>query len=103
MDYDLLATVPQKVVPIIYDFIGEPAFAHDFDHVHYAAHEFDTQLGVPGLHQVRSKVSLEPRRTVLPPDLFETYSKMSFWNDTAGSSAHVITVKAAEKALAAPS
>ena len=103
VDYDLLATVPQKVLPIIYEFIGEPAFAHDFDQVHYDAHEFDAQLGVPGLHQVRSKVSLEPRRTVLPPDLFETYSKMSFWTDTAGSAAHVITVKAPEHAPAASS
>ncbi|MCX5945039.1 MAG: sulfotransferase [Cyanobacteria bacterium] len=103
VDYDLLATVPQKVLPIIYDFIGEPEFVHDFDQVHYDAHEFDAQLGVPGLHQVRSKVSLEPRRTILPPDLFETYSKMSFWNDTASSAAHVITVKAQERALVATS
>jgi sulfotransferase len=96
VDYDLLATVPQKVVPIIYEFIGEPAFAHDFDHVHYDAHEFDAQLGVPSLHRVRRKVSLEPRRSILPPDLFETYAKMSFWSDTAGSAAHVIAVKKPE-------
>lgn len=96
VDYDLLANAPEKVMPILYDFIGEPRFEHDFEHVSYDAQEFDTQLGVPGLHRVRSKVALEPRRTILPPDLFETYAKMSFWNDTAGSAAHVIAVKQQE-------
>jgi sulfotransferase len=96
VDYELLAHVPHKVMPIIYEFIGEKPFAHDFEHVEYDAQEFDTQLGVPGLHRVRNKVSFEPRRTVLPPDLFETYAKMSFWSDTAGSAAHVIAVKSAE-------
>ena len=96
VDYDLLANAPHKVLPILYDFMGEPAFEHDFEHVEYDAHDFDAQLGVPGLHRVRSKVALEPRRTILPPDLFETYAKMSFWNDTAGSAAHVIAVKKPE-------
>lgn len=96
VDYELLANVPHKVMPIIYEFIGEQPFAHDFEHVEYDAQEFDTQLGVPGLHRVRNKVSFEPRRTVLPPDLFETYAKMSFWSDTAGSAAHVIAVKSTE-------
>lgn len=97
VDYELLAHVPHKVMPIIYEFIGEPWFAHDFDHVEYDAHEFDTQLGVPVLHRVRNKVRFEPRRTVLPPDLFDLYSKMSFWNVTAGSAAHVIAVKASDQ------
>ena len=96
VDYDLLANAPQKVIPIIYDFIGEQVFEHDFENVEYSAHEFDAQLGVPDLHRVRSKVALEPRRTILPPDLFEIYSNMSFWRDTAGSAAHVITVRKPE-------
>ena len=93
VDYDLLAQVPDKVMPLIYQFIGEPAFAHDFDQVEYDAPEFDEALGLHGLHKVRQKVAIERRETVLPPDLFDQYSKLSFWLDARGSRANVISVK----------
>ncbi|MES2207140.1 MAG: sulfotransferase [Pseudomonadota bacterium] len=93
VDYELLAHAPHKVMPLIYDFIGEPHFAHDFDNVEYDAPDFDWQLGMPGLHRVQPKVEFKPRPTIIPPDLFEKYSQMSFWNDTAGSAAHVISKK----------
>jgi hypothetical protein len=38
--------------------------------------------------------SLQARQTILPPDLFAQYSKLSFWKDTAGSRANVLAVKA---------
>ncbi|OYU43123.1 MAG: sulfotransferase family protein [Burkholderiales bacterium PBB4] len=95
VDYDLLAQAPHKVLPLIYQFIGEPEFAHNFDQVDYAAPEFDEALGLHGLHQVRPKVGLESRETLLPPDLFEQYSKLSFWHDQGQSRANVITAKRA--------
>ncbi|SEN49330.1 sulfotransferase [Duganella sp. CF517] len=91
VDYDLLSRAPQQVIPLIYDFIGEPAFAHDFERIEYDAVDFDLQLGVPGLHRVRAKVEFQARRTLLPPDLFEKYSKLSFWGDRSGSRANVIS------------
>ena len=91
VDYDLLSRAPQQVIPLIYDFIGEPAFEHDFEHIEYDAVDFDLQLGVPGLHRVRAKVEFQARRTLLPPDLFEKYSKLSFWGDRNGSRANVIS------------
>lgn len=93
VDYDLLAQVPHKVLPLIYKFIGEPEFAHDFENVQYDAPDFDLQLGVPGLHRVRPKVALSERRTILPPDLFEKYNQMSFWTNPNGSAANVIALK----------
>jgi sulfotransferase len=93
VDYDLLAKAPAKVLPLIYDFLGEPQFEHDFDNVEYDAEDFDLQLGVPGLHRVKSQVKFTPRRAVIPADLFEKFNKMSFWNDTAGSTANVITAQ----------
>lgn len=90
VDYDLLVQAPEKVLRLIYDFIGEPWFDHDFDHVEYDAPSFDEALGLAGLHRVRSKVSFETRKTILPPDLFEQYAKLSFWLDGAGSEAKVI-------------
>ncbi len=93
IDYDLLSQAPQKVLPLLYDFIGEPWFEHDFDHVEYDAPEFDIKIGAPGLHKVRAKVELIPRRSVLPPDLFDKYSQLSFWNDPGGSAANVIAAR----------
>lgn len=98
IDYDILVQAPDKVVPLIYQFLGLEPFPHDFDHVEYDAPEFDLQLGVSGLHKVRPKVELKARRTVLPPDLFEKYACLTFWTDPSGSAANVIAPKpAAEK------
>ena len=92
VDYDLLVQAPEKVLRLVYEFLGEPWYAHDFENVEYDAPEFDQALGLSGLHRVRRKVSAEARRTILPPDLFEQYSKLSFWEDSAGSEAMVIRV-----------
>lgn len=92
VDYELLAKAPAKVLPLVYQFIDEPWYdGHDFDRIEFDAPEFDTALGLSGLHKVRPRVSLEPRRTILPPDLFAQYQGMSFWQDIANSSANVIT------------
>ncbi len=93
VDYDLLSASPQKVMPLIYQFLGEPYFEHDFDHVEYDAPDFDLQLGVPGLHRVRSKVEYQERRTIIPPDLFSKFAQMNFWRDPSGSAANVIAQK----------
>jgi len=90
IDYDLLAQAPEKVMPLIYKFIGEPLFEHDFNNVEYDAPDFDLSLGVPGLHKVKPKVEFKPRRSIIPPDLFDKYSQMSFWHDPSGSAANVI-------------
>ena len=93
VDYDLLAQAPQKVLPLIYQFLGEAEYTHNFEQVKYDAPEFDEALGLHGLHQVRPQVELQRRETILPPDLFEQYSKLSFWQDQAHSRANVITAK----------
>jgi sulfotransferase len=93
VEYDFLAQAPERVVRLVYDFIGEPWFTHDFDNVEYDAPEFDQALGLSGLHRVRRKVGVETRRTILPPDLFEQYASLSFWKDGKGSAASVIRVQ----------
>lgn len=90
IDYDLLAQAPAKCMRLVYDFIAQPHFEHDFNRVHYDAPGFDQALGLSGLHKVRPKVETQVRRTVLPPDLFEQYAALSFWQNGAGSAANVI-------------
>jgi sulfotransferase len=94
IEYELLAQAPERVMRLVYEFLGESWFdGHDFEQVAYDAPAFDEALGVAGLHRVRPQVGLESRRTILPPDLFEKYAQLSFWRSGEGSGAHVIRTK----------
>ncbi|WP_211091886.1 sulfotransferase family protein [Vibrio agarilyticus] len=90
IDYDLLAQKPQQCIQLLYQFIDEPLYQHDFDNVEYSDGEFDLNLGVKGLHDVKRVVSFKPRRTILPPELFQQYSEMAFWQDSSGTNASII-------------
>lgn len=93
VDYDLLTQYPARTLELIYRFIDEPLFAHDFENVDYAESEFDQNIGVKGLHSVKKKVEFKSRRSILPPDLFVKYQEMDFWQDQAGTSASIIASK----------
>lgn len=81
VQYETLTTEPATAMRAIYEFIGEPVFAHDFTHVDYDVTEFDERAGTPGLHTVNGEVKAEPRETVLPPDLFDRFVHDAFWRD----------------------
>lgn len=81
VQYETLVSKPQKALKAVYDFIGEPVFKHDFDNVAFDAEEFDRKAGTPGLHAVRSKVRAEPRKTILPPEIFNRFAKDAFWRN----------------------
>lgn len=93
VEYDALVTDPTRALKMIYDFIGEPWFDHDFDNVEYNADEFDLALGAPGLHTIRRKVQFIPRQTVLPPQLFHRFDADMFWRDPAANPHGVTIVK----------
>ncbi|MEM8791353.1 MAG: sulfotransferase [Pseudomonadota bacterium] len=92
LDYDLLASRPAEVLPLLYDFISEEPFEHDFENVEYEAEDFDQQMLARGLHTVRGRVELKPRQTILPPDLFKRCEDLAFWKDPCGTKAHRIVV-----------
>lgn len=87
VDYDLLAARPGDVFKLLYDFLDEEPFEHDFSNIEYDEPGFDTQLGLVGLHKVRQVVEPQARNTILPPDLFEKFAALSFWNDLPQSKA----------------
>jgi len=93
IDYDLLTQYPQRSLQLLYRFLGEEPFEHDFDNVEYEEGEFDNTLGVKDLHTVERKVEFKSRRTVLPPELFQKYSEMDFWQDDTGTQASMIGAK----------
>ncbi len=93
VEYDLLAARPADVFKLIYEFLGETPYAHDFSNVQYDAPAFDAQLGLDGLHRVHPKVEPRARQTILPPDLFERYTKLAFWRDMPASKAFRIVAQ----------
>ncbi len=95
IEYGALARDPGRTLEQIYDFIGEPSFAHDFDNVDYDARDFDLAIGAPGLHTVARKVALRPRDSILPPDLFRRFENDMFWA-MPGARADVRVVRRAE-------
>ena len=97
VEYDLLTQRPAEVVPLIYKFLGEEPFAHDYDNLQFDTPAYDEGLGLKGLHKVRERVSFERRETILPPDLFDQYARLSFWRDTEFGRTNVLMVKADAK------
>lgn len=82
LQYETLVRDPAKAMTAVYEFIGEPAFEHDFDHVHFDAEAFDVRTGTPGLHAVRKRVAAQERASVLPPDIFRRFENDAFWLNT---------------------
>ena len=79
--FETLTKDPLATLAAVYDFLGEPPFAHDSENIEqdFTALEFDARIGAPGLHAVGSRVKYTPRATVLPPDLFSKLSNDDFW------------------------
>lgn len=93
VEYDALVTDPTRALKLLYDFIGEPWFDHDFDNVEYDADEFDLALGAPGLHSIRRKVEFIPRQSILPPELFHRFEGDMFWRDPAANPHNVAIIR----------
>ena len=93
VEYDLLSQRPAEVVPLIYKVLGEEPFVHDYENLVFDTPAYDEGLGLKGLHKVRERVSFERRETILPPDLFDQYSRLSFWRDTQFGRTNVLMVK----------
>lgn len=82
LEYDTLVNNPRSAMQQIYQFLGEPWYEHDFDNVEDSYDEFDDQAKIKGLHTVRRKVEYKHRPSILPGELWERYSPMSFWKHT---------------------
>ncbi|WP_266183250.1 sulfotransferase family protein [Dyella humicola] len=81
LTYESLVRDPAGAIRAVYQFLDEPWFEHDFDHIEYNADEFDARVGMPGLHSVRPKVEPNERQPVLPRDIFGRFANEAFWMD----------------------
>ena len=81
LQYETLVSNPKHAMAAVYDFIGEPHYEHDFEHVSLDNEEFDARSGTPGLHRIRPKVGASDRKTILPPDLAVRFKDDAFWRN----------------------
>ncbi len=79
IDYEALVRDPGRTISVVYDFLGEAPFAHDFENTEYSAEQYDKSIGTPGLHVVRPRVEWLERKTVLPPEIFSRFASEAFW------------------------
>lgn len=89
LTYDSLVRQPAAAMRAVYQFIGEPWFEHDFDHIAFRADEFDARVGMPGLHTVRPKVAAAERTSILPREIFGRFANESFWMDAKNNVSQV--------------
>ncbi|QBN96858.1 RiPP modification sulfotransferase RaxST [Xanthomonas oryzae] len=88
--YDTLAQRPAQAMEQVYAFLQLPAFAHDYAGVQAEAERFDAALQMPGLHRVRRGVHYVPRRSVLPPALFDQLQELAFWESAPSHGALLV-------------
>jgi len=92
LTYESLARNPSGAMRAVYQFIGEPWFEHDFEHISYNADEFDARVGMPGLHTVRPKLEPIERTPILPREIFARFVNESFWMDPKNNISQVPVV-----------
>jgi sulfotransferase len=74
VEFEQFTANPALVMRAVYDFLGEPHFAHDFENVEQVTTEDDFTHGIPGLHNIRSKITpVEPQWPVYLGDAAARY------------------------------
>ena len=80
IDYDDLTNNPKEVMKMIYEFLEEPYFEHDFDNVKQVTESNDLIFGFQDLHKIRPKVEPQEKdwKEVLGDWAIEL-DKYNFW------------------------
>lgn len=79
IEYEALCESPGERLDAIYDFVKMDRFHHDFTNLSYQQEHFDAALRTPGLHTVQGEVKLIERKTILPPNVFNSLTASIFW------------------------
>jgi sulfotransferase len=79
INYNSIAQHPKEVMKLVYEYLEEDYYEHDFNAVGANYDVVDNTLKTKGLHTVRNTVSFNKRKTILPLDLWNMYSEYTFW------------------------
>lgn len=84
IEYSDLMSRPRETMQAIYDYLEEPYFEHDFDHVENIHREDDARIyGFADMHEVRQKlgkISADPA-SVLSPAVLQSCENTAFWRN----------------------
>ncbi|WP_336763818.1 sulfotransferase [Asaia sp. VD9] len=80
VEYDYLARYPKAALDTLTRALNLPPHDYDLERIDQIGSDaFDACLSTPGLHHLRPRVSLEPRRCILPPAIQERLQGGMFW------------------------
>lgn len=82
VEFDNLTSKPAQTLKMVYDYLEEPYFSHNFDNVEQYTKEDDVGVHrIPGLHEIRPKVEPVPyyAEQILGKDLVNRYSNLETW------------------------
>lgn len=79
IEYDKLAKNPEMIMKVIYNFINEPYFEHDFNNVAASYPDFDEDVQLPQLHDTRKVVEHKEQEMIIPPDIIQRVQGMEVW------------------------
>lgn len=79
IEFEELTRHPKETMEKVYEFLGEPYYEHDFDHVEQVTHEDDEMHGIPELHIIRPKI--EPVEPQWPKYLGREAKRWESFND----------------------
>jgi len=79
VEYNALTKQPEQTMRRIYEFLGEEYHDHDYDNVEDSYEEYDLDLTMSGLHDVKKKVEYKESQKLIPPALWNEFIKHNFW------------------------
>ena len=88
IDYDILTRKPEACLRLVYRFLGEDVVPARLRPASSTTRRSSTAARRAGpAPRLRPGARTRPRQTVLPPDLFERFDQLTFWNDPRGTAA----------------
>jgi sulfotransferase len=80
VDFDDLTKTPKETMEVIYKFLGEEPFEHDFTKVEQVTEEDDSVHGIPDLHTIRNEVKpvVEDWKEIIGEE-FDDLKNSNFW------------------------
>ncbi len=87
VDYDRFLDKPEGTMDLLYQFLREPSFQHDFQNFSFDLPDLDAFLNMPGLHSIRGPLRPANHETVLPDDIAARLSEKAVWKHIKTTSA----------------
>jgi len=80
IDYKDLTQQTEEVIKLLYKFIGQKFYQHNFTNVEASYNEFDKDVRMPGLHTTRRQIEYIERESIIPQDIWNSVKSMNIWD-----------------------